>query len=191
MSENNTELKDRVMESRFKQTKITSSFLFVMLLVIGDQVAKGSVVRNMALGEKKPVIDGFFYFHYVQNTGSAFSFLADTSWGIYVLSAISLIFSIIILCGMVFAILHNFNKIGVCLGLIGAGAIGNLLDRLILHYVIDFLRFDFGSRTFPIFNFADCFAVIGTVLFVIYIIFSGKEFDEFWTILFKKKKKES
>ena len=40
-------------------------------------------------------------------------------------------------------------------------------------------------------DFADCFAVIGTVLFVIYIIFSGKEFDEFWTILFKKKKKES
>ncbi|MBR2523246.1 MAG: signal peptidase II [Clostridiales bacterium] len=189
MSENSTNIS--VSDFRYKQTRITSIFMFVLLLVVGDQISKRSIVSNMQLNEKKEIISGFFSFHYVRNTGSAFSFLADKSWGIYVLSGVSLIFGIILMTVMVFAILKEHNKIALCLGLISAGAIGNLCDRFMLHYVIDFLRFDFGSYTFPIFNFADCFAVIGTFLLILNILFDSKEFDSFWNDLFKRKAKET
>ena len=75
--------------------------------------------------------------------------------------------------------------------MISAGAIGNLCDRFTLHYVIDFLRFDFGSYTFPIFNVADCYAVVGTILLILCILFDSKEFDAFWDDLFHKKAKDS
>lgn len=173
---------------RYKQTKVTSSFMFVLLLIVADQISKKAIVNNFEFNEKKTVIDNFFYLHYVRNTGSAFSLFADTSWGIYLLSAISLVFGLVLLGIMVFSFLNEYNKIGICLGLISSGAFGNLVDRFSLQYVIDFLRFDFGSYTFPIFNLADCFAVIGTILLIVCILFDSKEFDGFWNMLFHRKK---
>lgn len=190
MSEINNPEQSKIADIRYLQTKITSSIMFVLLLVTADIISKRSIVNNFQLNERKPVIEGFFSLHYVRNTGSAFSFLADKSWGIYLLSGISLVFGIAIFCLMIKAIYHDFNKIGLFLGLICAGAIGNLVDRFSFKYVIDFLRFDFGSYTFPIFNLADCFAVIGTILLIICILFDAKEFDAFWNILFKRKKKD-
>ena len=74
--------------------------------------------------------------------------------------------------------------------MIAAGAVGNLCDRFAYKYVIDFIRFDFGSYTFPIFNLADCYAVIGTLLLIVYILFSSKDFDAFWNELFHRKAKD-
>ena len=189
MSENSTNI--NISDIRYKQTRITSIFMFVLLLVVGDQISKRSITGNMQLNEKKEIISGFFSLHYVRNTGSAFSFLADKSWGIYVLSGVSLVFGLVLLVIMVFALLKDHNKIAVCLGLISAGAIGNLCDRFVLHYVIDFIRFDFGNYTFPIFNLADCFAVIGTFFLILNILFDSKEFDSFWNDLFKRKAQET
>ena len=71
-----------------------------------------------------------------------------------------------------------------------SGALGNLVDRVWLKYVIDYLRFDFGTYTFPIFNFADICAVVGTILLICIIIFGSKYFESFWQIIFKKKEKK-
>ena len=73
--------------------------------------------------------------------------------------------------------------------LLTSGAIGNLIDRIRLKYVVDYLRFDFGTYTFPIFNFADMCAVVGTILLICIIVFGSKYFESFWNILFKKKEK--
>jgi len=167
--------------------KILGGLLAIVIFVIIDQITKHLIEGSFELNEKKSVIEGFFSLHYVRNTGSAFSFLADKSWGIYLLSGISLVFGLLLLYIMIFALKRNYIKIGFFLGLISAGAFGNLIDRFVLHYVIDFLRFDFGSNTFPIFNVADCYAVIGTILLIIFILFSANEFDEFWNELFHKK----
>ena len=64
----------------------------------------------------------------------------------------------------------------------------NLIDRFRLKYVVDYLKFDFGSYTFPIFNFADICAVVGTVLLICIIIFGSKYFESFWSLLFAKRK---
>ena len=190
MSENNTTEQTVISDIRYKHTRVTSALMFILLLVVADQIAKNSITSKMALGDKSDIISGFFSIHYVRNTGSAFSFLADKPWGIYVLTGISAVFGIILIGLVVFAILHEHSKIGVCLAMIAAGAVGNLCDRFAYKYVIDFIRFDFGSYTFPIFNLADCYAVIGTLLLIVYILFSSKDFDAFWNELFHRKVKD-
>lgn len=169
---------------------LISFFAFLTIfLVIADQFLKRVVTFKMALYDQIVVIPNFFSIYYCVNTGSAFSFLADKQWGIYFLSGVSLIIGTIILLLMFFAVQNRMKALSVTFCLIAAGAYGNLIDRFSLKYVIDFLRFDFGSYTFPIFNFADICAVIGTILFVLVIFFGKNEFDDFWNKLrgvFKK-----
>ena len=103
------------------------------------------------------------------NSGAAFGFFADNT-------TFLIIFSIVIILLMLFVDLSLKIKskiYSVGFGLIMAGAIGNIIDRIALGYVRDFIMFDFW-KTFPIFNFADCFIVIGAVLVCIYFIFLSK-----------------
>ena len=166
------------------------SFLFV-LFVIADQFIKQVVVNKITVlpGKTKVIIEGFFSIFYCENTGSAFSLFADRSWGIYFLSGVSLVLGVVIFVLMIIASKHKMKLIAFAMCLLSAGAIGNLIDRFRLKYVIDYLRFDFGQYTFPVFNFADICAVCGTILFICIILFGSKYFEKFWNIIFAKKKK--
>jgi len=166
---------------------VFSSFLAVILVIV-DQFIKKIVVTNMAYGEQKDVIKGFFSINYVRNTGSAFSLFADKAWGIYFLTAVSVVLGIVIFVFMIIAAKNRMPLLAFAFCLLSSGAFGNLVDRAVLRYVIDYLRFDFGAFTFPIFNFADICAVVGTFLLMFIIIFMSKYFEQFWNILFKKKK---
>lgn len=158
-----------------------SFFAFLtILLIIADQFIKRAVTFNMDLYQQIDIIPGFFSLFYCVNTGSAFSFLADKPWGIYVLSGVSLLIGTVIFLLMFVAVHNRLMAMSVSLCLISGGAYGNLIDRFALKYVIDFLRFDFGTYTFPIFNFADICAVVGTILFVLVILLGKSEFDNFW-----------
>lgn len=148
-------------------------FLGVMCIVL-DQYTKHMVVKNMEYFGSIEVIKNFFSFYYVRNTGSAFSMFADKAWGIYLLSGISIVCSVI----LIYFIFKSAKKSdapstwgSISLVLLFAGAAGNLIDRIRLNYVVDFLRFDFGSYTFPIFNVADICAVVGTAILVFLVIF--------------------
>ncbi|SCW27620.1 signal peptidase II [Ruminococcaceae bacterium YRB3002] len=167
--------------------KVIISCVALAVLIGLDQLSKLLIVNDMSLNEKKVLIDGFFSLHYVQNTGSAFSFLADKSWGIYVLSGISLLFGLFTLYVMIRGFLNGYTRFSIAMLLVTAGAFGNLIDRFRLHYVVDFLRFDFGSYTFPIFNVADSFAVVGSILLIIFILVFSKEFDGYWNMIFSRK----
>jgi signal peptidase II len=115
---------------------------------------------------------------------------ADKSWGIYFLSGVSLVLGVVILLLMFIAARRSMQMISLAFCLLFSGAVGNLIDRIRLRYVIDYLRFDFGDFTFPIFNFADICAVCGTVLLIFIIIFKSRYFEKFWNVLFKSKKNE-
>lgn len=162
------------------------AFLFV-ILVTADQFLKQAIVNNIELGGQKDIIEGFFSFYYTRNTGSAFSLFADQDWGIYFLSAISTILGIGIFALMIISSSHEMKLISLAFCLLSSGAIGNLIDRFRLRYVVDFLRLDFGSYTFPIFNFADICAVLGTILLICIIIFNSEYFEKFWSLLFARK----
>ena len=123
-----------------------------IILITADQLFK-----LMAVNEIKPyvqvfIIENFFSLHYAENTGSAFSLFADKSWGIYFLSIVSLVLGVIIMILMFIAARRSMQMISLAFCLLFSGAVGNLIDRIRLRYVVDYIRFDFGTATFPIFS---------------------------------------
>lgn len=146
-------------------------FLWSFLLVVADQISKYFVVENIELHEKITLIPGFFDFTHVRNPGSAFSILADRSWGIYVLISISSI-----ACAGILYLLYRAGKkkmpflFQLALTFILAGAAGNLIDRIRYKSVVDFFQFTFGSYVFPIFNVADICVVCGTIGLILLLL---------------------
>lgn len=192
MSDNtdNKEIVEQISESAVLRTRIMSAILFPSLLVVADQLSKAMIVKDINYLGEKQIIDGFFSLFHTRNTGSAWSFLADKSWGIYVLTGISIVMSIFIAIIMIKAIIKDHGKIAVILGMLLGGAVGNLVDRIRLGYVVDFLKFKFGSYVFPIFNCADIFCTVSVFLIIFMFIFKGKEVDQFLNDTFGSRKKE-
>ena len=160
------------------------SSLILMLLL--DQILK-TVFKNLSentIWLQTPIIEGFFSFKYTLNKGSAFSFLADKSWGqifFKILTALALIaffFFYIYVCK------KNYKWLRWALILIIAGTIGNFIDRLAYNGVVDFISFVFGSYHFPIFNLADVYLTIGVTMLIIHYLFLDKE------AVFKRKAKK-
>ena len=126
---------------------------------------------KLKLNQRISIIPNFFSIYYVRNTGAAFSILKDHR---YLFIGIAFI---------TFFLLQRYiskTKITkkleiVSLGLLMGGLVGNLIDRLLYGYVIDYLSFNFFGYSFPIFNIADIGIVIGIILFSIYIMKTPKE----------------
>lgn len=143
--------------------------LAIALLIALDQIIKGWALNFLQYKGSISVIDNVFNLTYVENRGAAFGLFQNNQW---VFIAVALIASII---GLYF--LHS-NKISSKLGklsvvLIIAGALGNLIDRIRLDYVVDY--FDFVFIWNYVFNLADCFIVVGTILLCIYVIISDNK----------------
>ncbi len=144
-----------------------------LLLVALDQITKMAVVSNITYRtEEIVVIENFFDIVHWRNTGAAWGVFSDKTWLLTIFS---------LACVLVVLLAYGFAKsklLKLSLMLIAAGAIGNIIDRIRLGYVIDFLSFDnlFGYQ-FPAFNVADICVVagaIGIVIFVLFIAMPGK-----------------
>ena len=177
------------MDSNDKKNLTLFTMLAVALTVI-DFISKKMIVNRFELREQKVFIKDFFSFYYVRNTGSAFSFLADKSWGIYILTAISLIMSVVLYVILIKAVRLHDKLTSLAISMFIAGAVGNLIDRAAYRSVVDFIRFDFGSYTFPIFNIADICAVVATILLMFIILFGKGRVEKIYDSFFKDKKAE-
>ena len=145
--------------------------LIVVLIIAADQSSKYWVVNNIGLTDSFTVIPKVIDFVYVKNTGAAFSFLSDKTYGIVILSVISVVFCI----GVIFSMIKYKPKnklLNISLALMISGAIGNLIDRIARGYVIDFIETTFIK--FPVFNVADIAITVGAVMVIIYILFFDK-----------------
>jgi len=135
------------------------SFLIVLL----DQLTKHLVRQQLALGEDVAVVSGLFSIRYVQNTGAA--------WGIFSgLSHWLVLLSVVILVLLLVFRRHFMSDTAVhrvATGLMIAGIVGNLVDRVRLGYVVDFLHFHWGGKSFPTFNVADSAICIGVGLYLV------------------------
>jgi len=133
--------------------------LFVSLfLVFTDQISKIIVRTSMTLYESIPVITNFFHITFVTNDGMAFGI--NFPFGIYIFSTISLIFTIF-LFWYLWTVKDHGIVIRIGLALILAGAIGNLIDRIFLGEVVDFLDFMIKDYHWYVFNFADSYVTVG------------------------------
>lgn len=145
-------------------------FLIIALIIIFDRITKILVSANMAVGDTIPLIENIFHLTYVQNRGAAFS-MWEQQWLILVLLPAA-----VMAVGM--AVLYikrkTWNRVYLLsIAFICGGGLGNLIDRTIQGYVVDF--FDF--RVFPVFNIADIFICAGCGLLILYIIFFERKHD--------------
>lgn len=140
------------------------------LCVIADQLTKSAILNSFSLHEYVEVIPGFFGITHIRNTGGAFGLLAGQAsvWrtGFFiVVSAIAL--STIYYLYAKIAQSKPFVASG--LALIFGGAIGNLIDRIRLGDVVDFLDFRIGSFSWPAFNVADSAITVGVVILLFHV----------------------
>ena len=148
--------------------------ILISLLALGtDILTKQLVLNTMIEHQSITIIKNFFSITFAQNTGVAFSFLEGKVPLIIIMTSFVIIFI------LKYLKTTNLNKIEtICYGLVLGGAIGNLLDRLIYGYVIDFLDFNLFGYPFPIFNLADTFIVIGIIILLILSIIESRNKNE-------------
>jgi signal peptidase II len=146
-------------------------YLIALVMFLIDQGTKYLIASRLEMYEQIPVIGNFFLITSSRNRGAAFGILQDQLWFFIVVT-------IAVVAGIVWY-LRKMTKEGrkllpTALALVLGGALGNFIDRLLMGEVVDFLQFNFGSYTFPIFNIADSCIVIGVGLIILDTILDGR-----------------
>ena len=143
---------------------VFSAILLCFTLVGIDQIVKLLVINYLKPVQYVDIIEGVLRFRYVENTGAIFgSFSTHT--------VVLTILSIVLLGFTIFFLVTNKNKskfVNFCLLFMISGGIGNIIDRIRLHYVVDFIEPLFVN--FAVFNFADCLITVGAFALIIYLI---------------------
>ena len=149
-----------------KATVVLSLLLFAAAVIL-DQITKHLAVTGLKEKPAKVLIDGVFELRYLENRGAAFGMMQDMQF-VFVIGA-----AVILIAASIWFVRAPFTTayvpLRVCAVLLCAGAVGNLIDRVRLDYVVDF--FYFSLIDFPIFNVADCYVVAAVALFAVLILF--------------------
>ena len=152
-----------------KKTGLRWLWLSVVVFII-DQLTKYWTVEVLELYESFQILP-FFHFTYARNYGAAFSFLGDAGgWQKYLFTGIAFVVSAYLIYQL------KRNSAGqrwssIAFALILSGAIGNVTDRILFGYVVDFLDFDLGFYRWPTFNVADIAIFIGAAMIIIESLF--------------------
>jgi len=146
--------------------------LFAVLVYI-DQITKNMAVANLKDKPAYILLDGIFELHYLENRGAAFGMLQNQKLLFVVIAVVMLI----VIAYMLIKLPRekHFVPLEVLLVLVASGAVGNLIDRVNLNYVVDF--FYFKLINFPIFNVADVYVSVSCVLLAVLLVFFYKEKD--------------
>lgn len=159
-------------------------FIGCVFLILLDQVTKLLALQNLKGQNPVTLIPDVFQLLYVENRGAAFGILQNRQW-------VFLIITVIVLAALVWALPkipqeRHFLPLTLCLCFIGAGAVGNMIDRIFRGYVVDF--FYFKLIDFPVFNVADIYVTTAAVILIVLIVFLYKE-EDFDRIFPKKDKR--
>ena len=150
--------------------KLIFWYLIALFVLVLDQLAKRVITNSFNYGDVQNIT---FYFNVVRvhNHGAAFSFLSDAGgWQRWALSAVAGIVSVGIIIWI--ALLPDNKRIErLAMALILGGALGNLSDRVLLGYVVDFLDFHWSGMHFPAFNIADSCITLGAILLILDSLF--------------------
>lgn len=143
------------------------------LVLVADRVTKWIIVREMSLGEVRELIPGFFRLTHTRNRGAAFGLFSDmdSPWiGIFLIgfATVAMVLVLTLLWRN-----HQSHLAAIGLGLILGGAAGNLIDRLQVGSVVDFLEFHVGQFYWPAFNVADSAIVVGAAALIFQVLRSS------------------
>lgn len=150
-------------------------FLFILLMLIVDQVSKFIIIRNLPLFSSLNVIPGFFNLIHIHNRGAIFGFLSQSESQVvfYLLTLASLV-ALSLVVYYFFKTPPEEKFLEISLSLIFAGALGNLIDRIFRGYVIDFVDLYFKKWHWPSFNVADASVSIGAVFLIFILLFKKR-----------------
>ena len=142
---------------------MTTIIILSIIFLVIDQISKILIIKLLEPNEVITIIKNFFYIIYTNNTGAAFIILLD--------KRIFLIVVAILIIGILLYYIKK-NKVDgklniIAFSLIIGGSLGNLIDRIVRGYVVDFISIKLGSYNFPIFNIADTLIVVGVFLLLI------------------------
>jgi len=144
-----------------EKKKFLIIFLTALGIVLLDQILKFLILKNMFLNQSIPLISDIFHLTYIQNTGAGFGILQGNI-GLLIWFSIFAIGLILYF----YDTIPNNTLIQIAVALILGGTLGNLIDRIRLSYVIDFIDF----RIWPAFNIADMAITIGIIGLILYIL---------------------
>jgi len=143
--------------------------LLVLSLIAADQISKFLIFKNLSIGESfnlLPVLDLYL----VLNTGIAFSWFDDGgSFGRWILVLLVFLVCLYLVYILLTEVLNRFESLAFLLIL--SGGIGNLIDRSLRGYVIDFIYLYYDNYSFYVFNFADTFITVGVIVYLFGIVF--------------------
>ncbi|MDL2233843.1 signal peptidase II [Ruminococcaceae bacterium OttesenSCG-928-L11] len=142
---------------------ISTGMAFLLILI--DQCTKQWAIRTLSDGTRIQVIPNLFYLSYVENRGAAFGIMQGNT------NLLSLITGVLMLGALVLVYSGKLQSVPLTytVMLILSGGLGNLIDRLSRGFVVDYLDFS-ALFNFPVFNFADCCVVVGTLLLLILVL---------------------
>lgn len=159
--------------------RIFKMSVMIATIIISDQITKGLVQQKFFLGESIPVIPDFFHLTYVRNPGAAFGMLAYAPD--YIRTPLFFALPVLACFWLLYLIWNTRNTNFLhCLAysLIFAGAVGNLIDRFTMNYVVDFFDFFWGTHHFAAFNIADSAISIAATLLIVDLLFLSKKKED-------------
>lgn len=169
--------------SKQKKILLTIDLIGIILLIAVDQLTKHLAVQQLKDKPAYIILDGILELNYLENKGAAFGMLQNQK--------VFFIFVAIVILSVIAYVLFKipdhkkYRALHILLSLIAAGAIGNMIDRIRLDYVVDFIYIVLIN--FPIFNVADIYVTFATAILVLMLLFVYKEQDLNF-ISFKQKK---
>ena len=156
-----------------KNKLILGDVLGMIILILADQFTKYLAVIHLKDKPVIPIIQDVLELSYLENRGAAFGMLQNQK--IFFVFVASIILAVIVYVIYKMPVDRKYNNLHVFLTFIASGAIGNMIDRLRLDYVVDFISFVLIH--FPIFNVADIYVTVATAFLVILILFFYREED--------------
>lgn len=151
------------------------SLILIAAIILFDQLVKLWAAQVLAQMPQQQMdfIPGFMRLRYIRNSGAAFSLFSNATW---LLGIISAVLAVLIIWFLWRGRRNGSWLFQISLAFIAGGALGNVIDRFRLGYVVDMLEFDFVQ--FAIFNVADSFVCVGAVLFAVYVLMHNSKAEK-------------
>lgn len=147
--------------------------ILVAALVFLDQFTKSLAVKHLMNQAPYPIIKNFLILEYLENRGAAFGMLQNQSLFFIIIGTVFVLLMVVALIRI--PAYGKYHLLRFFLSLITAGAIGNMIDRVMLKYVVDFIYVIYIN--FPVFNVADIYVTVGTAALLVLILFVWKDED--------------
>ena len=157
-----------------KQSNALNWLLLSVAIIIADQITKWVVLTHFQLHESMPVIDGLLSWTLAFNEGAAFSFLSDAGgWQRWFFTVLAIVVTTIMVVWLKRTERGDWRT-ALPLALVVGGAVGNVIDRIRLGHVVDFIDVHYGPWSWPAFNIADSAISVGAVMLIVFGLFASK-----------------